>query len=143
MPTRAEFAKIHIGAKELKLSDEVYRDILRINFNKASSKDLSSVEVGILVDHYRRLGWKPKYKIKGKKKSNRPLAQDRMSRKIRAMWLTLYQAGAVKDSSETALARFAKRITGVAALQWLSAEQKGKVIGALHQWSKRVGCLAQ
>jgi phage gp16-like protein len=139
MPTRAEFAKIHIAVKELQISDDAYRDILRIQFNKESSKNLNSKEVGALLAHFKGLGWKPRYKKKGGEASL-PLAQDRMSRKIRALWITLHKAGAVKDSSEQALGRFAKRITGVAALQWLDTEQKGKVIAALSQWSKRVGC---
>lgn len=138
MPTRAEFAKIHIAVKELGISDDVYRDILKIHFNKGSSKSLNTREVGALLAHFKGLGWKPRYKKKGGK-SSLPLAQDRMSRKIRALWITLHKEGVVKDSSEQALARFAKRITGVAALQWLDTKQKGKVIAALNAWSERTG----
>jgi phage gp16-like protein len=137
MPTRAEFAKIHIAIKELGISDDAYRDTLKIHFNKTSSKNLTNKEVGLLLAHFRGLGWKPRYKAAGKK-SSLPLAQDRMSRKIRALWITLHKIGAVRDSSEHALAKFAKRVTGVAALQWHTAEQKGKVIAALKQWSKRL-----
>jgi phage gp16-like protein len=57
---RADLAKIHIAKKELGLTDDVYRDILRIHFGVDSAKDLKPKQVTVLLNKFRAKGWKPK-----------------------------------------------------------------------------------
>ena len=40
MPTRGDLAKIHIAKKELKLTDELYRNLLFLLFKKLFTVDL-------------------------------------------------------------------------------------------------------
>jgi phage gp16-like protein len=83
----------------------------------------------------KRLGFKVKSKADN---SNRRLADDTQSRKIRSLWLELHEDGIVLDPSEASLAAYVKRQTGVEALQWLDGKQATQVIEALKQWRKRV-----
>lgn len=56
-------AKIHIAIAELKLSDEVYRDILWTQFKAESCRDLSYNQGQKLLAHFEHtLGWKPRRK---------------------------------------------------------------------------------
>ncbi len=141
MPTRAEYAKIHIAKKELGLDDETYRDILAWKFKVTSSKELNSRQVGALLAHFRAKGWKPR----ARKRSGRSniTANDDQSRKIRALWITMHKAGLVKNPSELALARYVKRMTtrrghpGTDRLEWCSAAEKRHLIEVLKKWQIR------
>jgi len=94
--------KVHIARKELLLDDQVYRDILAINFNGAtSSKDLSDTQIRQLIALFQARGWKMrkprsvKAGRNGKKKVNDnyrkippgPFAA--MQRKVLALWNSL------------------------------------------------------
>ncbi|OLZ62767.1 regulatory protein GemA, partial [Chromobacterium violaceum] len=68
---------------------------------------------------------------------SRPLAQDEQHKKIRALWLFLYQIGVVKNPAESALAAYVKRITGRDAMQWLAGDQLEQVIESLKKWAMR------
>jgi hypothetical protein len=57
--------------------------------------------------------------------------------KARRLWLELYEAGAVKNSQWTALARFVKRMTGVDDLRRVNVHQGTVVIEALKNWLER------
>ena len=134
MPTRSEFAKIHIAKKELGLNDEQYRDVLYLKFKKRSSKDLSRRQVTVLLNHFRHNGWKPK---KGKGKNGNNMASDPQSRKIRALWISLGKMGAVRNSSEKALRAYVKRMTQVDDLRFANSYQKSMVIESLKSWMNR------
>lgn len=133
MATRAQLAKIHIAKKELGLADGVYRHILFAQTGKDSSKDLSERQAEKVIRHFKSLGWKPRRSRKG-----RPLASDPQSRKIRALWITLHKMGVVKNSSERALGRYVKRMTGRDDLRWCDRYQKSLVIESLKEWQFRV-----
>ena len=57
MASRANLAKIHIAKKELSLEDEIYRDILHVQFKKRSSADLTDFQCVKLLQHFESLGW--------------------------------------------------------------------------------------
>lgn len=123
---REELAKIHIGKKDLNLSDEIYRDIIYQAGQVESSADLDWRGRQAVLERFKELGW-----------PSRRLADDPQSKKIRALWLELHAVGKVRDSSEKALASYVRRMTGVAALQWLNIRQASTVIEALKQWMER------
>lgn len=138
MPSQANLAKIHIAKKELELTDETYRDILRLRFKVESSAKLNDRQCFVLLNEFKRRGWKPRHANKSPKPpQSRALSQDAMARKARALWLDLHEMGIVRDPGESALGAYVKRITGVEALQWLSVEQLTKVIESLKKWLKR------
>lgn len=127
-----KLARVHIAKKELGLSDEDYRAALGSLFGKESAKFLTDAELDALIAHFQDHGWD------GRGRGRRRRAQDPQSRKIRALWLRLHDAGAVRDPSEQALGAFARRMTGKQSLWWLSSDEKSKLIEELKQWLGRV-----
>ncbi|WP_426122076.1 regulatory protein GemA [Methylococcus capsulatus] len=79
----------------------------------------------------------------GRGATSRTVDQEAQSRKIRALWLGLHQAGIVRDPNESALAAYVKRMTGVEALQWLDEHQASRVIEQLKKWGFRAARQAE
>ncbi|ARU23630.1 hypothetical protein RSSE_c3247 [Ralstonia solanacearum] len=123
---------IHVAKRELAMAEDTYRSILLQVGKKASAADLSVPELEKVLEHLKQCGFKVR-----SNKSTRGQADDSQSRMIRGLWLELAQRGIVKNASEEALAAFAKRMTGVEALQWLSSAQASRVIEQLKKWRNR------
>jgi phage gp16-like protein len=129
---RRALAKIHIASKELGLTDSEYRDLIAATVpGKESAADLDDHELHLLLDRFQELGWRPRIR----RHPSRPLPP--MVWKARRLWLELYEAGAVKNSQWTALARFVKRMTGVDDLRRVNVHQGTVVIEALKNWLER------
>ncbi|WP_339079072.1 regulatory protein GemA [Pseudomonas sp. TMP9] len=137
-PNRLRFIKlIHVARRELRMDDDTYRLMLagmKGLDGATSTADLSVPNLLRVLEQLKQRG----FIVRPNKKTKRPLAQDEQSKKIRSLWLTLHGLGAVRDSSEEALAKFALGMTKVAALQWLSADQASQVIENLKKWHQRV-----
>jgi phage gp16-like protein len=136
------YTLLQVGKTELGWDEEFYRGIWLPMQGATKDKDgrysASTLDIGQLykaVEEMKRLGFKVKSKADN---SNRRLADDTQSRKIRSLWLELHEDGIVRDPSEASLAAYVKRQTGVEALQWLDGKQATQVIEALKQWRKRV-----
>ena len=56
---RAKLAKIHIAKKELALTDDAYRDILRLHFGVESARELDDRQAVVLLNRFKAKGWKP------------------------------------------------------------------------------------
>lgn len=141
MPTRNQIIKIHALKGSLKLDDDTYRDILS-GYGVKSSTKLTIVKADQLIDDLVKKAvaagvWEQR-KPAAKAKATRKLADDDQSKMIRGLWIELHEMGAVRDSSEAALASYVKRMTRVAALQWLDVKQAQLVIEALKKWHKRI-----
>jgi phage gp16-like protein len=145
---RNHFYKLlRVGKEQLGYDDEFYYGIFLPN-NGATLKEgrysattLSNTQLFKAVEAMKSKGFKVKYKsgnkIAGPKKSNRKLADDAQSRKIRALWLEMHNQGIVRNPSEASLAQYVKRLKGVDALQWLTSQQASGVIEALKKWQAR------
>ncbi|WP_347506132.1 gp16 family protein [Pseudomonas anguilliseptica] len=137
-PNRIRLIKlIHVARRELRMDDETYRLMLagmKGLGGATSTADLSVPNLLRVLEQLKQKG----FKVRPNKKAKRPLADDEQSKKIRALWLTLHDMGAVRDPSEEALAKYVLRMTKVAALQWLNAAQASQVIENLKQWMGRV-----
>lgn len=137
---RALYGKLQIARKALGLLDDgVWRDLLEGRYGKTSRTALSRAQLVDLVEYCKSQGFRP---AKPKRAGKRPLADGEAARKIRALWLTLWNLGVIREPSEEALAAFVKRVTGgkdrgVAALQWLRDDQAMMVIEALKAWAAR------
>lgn len=125
---RRDLAAIHVAKKQLGMDDETYRAMLWSLARVRSAGDLDHAGRRAVLDHLKACGFNQR----------KPLAQDPLSRKIRASWLDLKALGALRDPSERALNAYVEHQTGVAALQWLSSEQASKVIESLKAWARRV-----
>lgn len=133
--------KIHVAKSQLGLDDATYRAILRRVTGKESAKECSFTELENLKAEMENLGWKPARKAHPRA-GTRPLADGEVAAKLRALWISGYHLGVVKDPSEAALAAFVKRATGgkkrgVDALQWLTDADARKAIEAVKAWLAR------
>lgn len=140
MANPAQIKKIHALKGALKLDDELYRELLAAFKVKTSTK-LSIPKADELIKDLEEkavsAGVWEKRKPARKAKTTRKLADGEQARLIRYLWLQLHEAGKVQNSSEEALAAYVKRMTGVAALQWLDVNKASTVIEALKKWLKR------
>ena len=126
---------IHVAKRELHMDDDTYRGILMQVGNSNSSSKMSISRLEAVLEHFKKVG----FKVVSKAKVNLPLATDPQSKKIRALWLELHSKGIVRDSSEFALAKMVKRLTGVDSLKWITSDQASMVIESLKQWLNRKG----
>ncbi len=145
MPTRTDLAKIHIAKKELKLTDELYRNLLFILFKKRSARDLISKETDELILHFKSLGWattwpglknaprlEKKYDDLGVRKS---MASPVQLRLIEALWMT---GPGVRVKTLQALRHFLTHFFHVSDLRFVKARQVTSILGAI----RRIGCHA-
>ncbi|TCS62567.1 gp16 family protein [Varunaivibrio sulfuroxidans] len=136
---RGMIAKIKIAQKQLGWSDDAYRDVLALRFSgRRSATQLNIGELENLIAHMKDAGFRPK-KAAPKRAGVRPLAGGEEAAKMRALWLSLYHLGVVRDPAERALAHFARRLTGKEALQWMDPCETVKVIEALKAMATRQG----
>jgi len=136
MPSKKNLAKIHIAKKELGLTEEVYRDVLRGITGKNTAAKLNDNQAERVLRHFIRLGWKPKYQPE---LPGLTIPRDPQSQKIRALWITLHKAGVVRNGSEGALLAFVRRVAMRDRLEWCSVQDKSAVIEALKDWARREG----
>lgn len=131
-------AKIKIGQKEIGWDDDLYRDVLEQRYGKTSSTQLTYPELEDLIDYMKEQGFKPKKSKKAPARAGTmKLAEGEEERKMRALWISLYHLGVVRDPAEAALVKFAARLSGKQRLQWLGGEDKVKVVEALKDWARR------
>jgi phage gp16-like protein len=141
-PTRrVELAAIHVAAKQLAIAEESYRALVS-RFTAARTESagaMTPAERRALLDHFRSIGFAPKGAPAPKRGAARRKDERPQARKLRALWLALWQLGHVHDPSEGALGAFLKRQTGLEALQFADAEALDRAIDALKGWCQRVG----
>jgi Bacteriophage Mu, GemA protein len=119
-PTRAKLAKIHIAKKELQLTDEIYRDILFVNFGVESAAKLSDAKATEMIEILKKKGWKPKpaSKARGPRRDGnyieiKPGPTAAQQRKVLAMWNEL---GYAMDKLHSRC----KRQFNVERIEWLT-----------------------
>ncbi len=133
-----------MAAKQLALTEESYRALVSrfAGGRSESAGEMQPAERRAIIDHFRKLGFKPK--SAGATRGPRTAAARRLderpqARKLRALWLALWQLGHVGEPGEGALAAFLKRHTGLEALQFADAADLDKAIEHLKGWCARVG----
>jgi phage gp16-like protein len=132
-PRKGRYAIIQIGRKELGLDEDTYRDLLHDVTGKRSVREMTLDQLDAVIDRMKADGFKPKPRAKRQpaRAGTRPMDTSPLGRKMRALWLAGYHLGVIRDPKESALAAFAKRQTGVPALQWLVDRDAERVIEAL------------
>jgi phage gp16-like protein len=141
----AMIAKVHLGAKDLRLDEDTRRDLMERVTGKRSAADCTDDELDAVLAEYRARGWSPTVVRGGKPARNGPAPARRaaadhpVALKARAMWISLYDLGVVRNSSEAALEAFARRQLGVAALQWADQSMGYRLIEALKAMAERAG----
>jgi phage gp16-like protein len=127
--------KIHWGRKVFRIDEDDYRALLKRITGKDSAGKCSADELDAVVAEYRRMGLRFSGRPEGKtRRAGHPVAK-----KARAMWISLYELGAIEDASEPALEAFGKRQLGVDRLQWADQSQGARLIEALKAIAARNG----
>jgi len=131
---RKLLAALHAEAKRHGMDDDVRRGLILKITGKASSAALTPSELGKVLDAIKGRAGANAAPVRG-----RALADSPHARKIRALWLSLWNLGAVDSPSEEALAAFAERQCGVQALQWVRPAEASRIIEALRGMCRRHG----
>ena len=133
-----ELALIHMAKKELAMPEDAYRGLIsRCSGGRTdSSAELQAAERYQVIEHLRRSGFKPRSAARPS-----PRGEDarQQARKLRALWLSLYELGVARSPDDHALAGFVMRHTGIEVLRWNRAEDLGLAIECLKGWCRRVG----
>ncbi len=105
---------IHALKRDLGLDDDTYRDALQGLTGRRSAADLTIDQLRNVRDDFRRRlvggGMKPRQTFY------------RYRSKLRALWISGYHLGVVRDRSDAALSSFIQRVTGLDSAQWLHDE---------------------
>ena len=133
---------VHIGKRELQLRDEAYRNLLEEVTGQRSSRGLNDFKLSKVVDRMKKMGFVPISKSNPKPKPRRTRASE--SEKVRAIWITMYKQGFLRNGSDQALDAYVKRMTskinglGVDQLSWLNSDQAYYVLEVLKRWHYRL-----
>jgi phage gp16-like protein len=143
---------LHVARRELGMDEETWHAACRQVTKKASSKDMTLLELDKMVLHLKNKGFKVRHKT-GKSRTHpegksRPLsgAAERHGiarvasehAKIRALWLFLHELGEVKNPAEEALYAYVKRIAHVDSLHFVDSVRAARLIETLKKWAMRV-----
>lgn len=124
-------SRLHILKKEQGLDDDLYRDKLEAVTGKRSAADLDDAELETAVRRFAGAG---------QRLSTERLPASPQARLIQAMWLSLYNLGAVADPTDAAITAFIKHQTGIDAARWLKRPEDTKaVVEPLKDWLTREG----
>jgi phage gp16-like protein len=135
---RAALAKVHLAAKELGLEKEDYRAVLSRITGKSSAAEMSFSELQAVLDEMGRLGWSGR-KIGPVSMPRARPADHPSARKARALWISLWQLGAIESASEASLEAFARRQLKCERMQWADQAASYKLIEALKAIAARHG----
>lgn len=134
---------LHVAKTQLMMSDDEYRKLIasclkkNTESKKVSSKDLNLEELKLALRKMKAQGFVVTIKSNSKNIKESIYADDGQSRMIRGLWLELYEQGLIKDVSESALARFTKKITGTDHYAFLNTENASLLIECLKKWLNR------
>jgi phage gp16-like protein len=134
---------IQVGIRKLGLQEHEYRTIYEAATGKASLRAMTPREMARVLAEFGRLGFSS---APGHEEAAQParaaggttLCKTPQARKIRSLWLTLRDLGALRDSRESALLAYVKRLTDVERMEWCNPAQLGYVAETLKSWIARV-----
>ena len=134
-PTNAEYAKIKIACKQLGIDKYA---LIADRYSLESTKQLTKQQTRDLLQHFGVLGWKPtRGKSNSKKSKCSPKYDDPQMRKVVALWITLADAGVVKNRANYSMQKYVKRMTGRDNLRWCDGADLNVLIDGLKAWGKR------
>ncbi|MEQ1696454.1 MAG: regulatory protein GemA [Hyphomicrobiaceae bacterium] len=127
-PRKRLISKIHVLKAQAKLDDDTYRDMLELTTGQRSAARLSFADLEKVVT---RLGEATQVS---------PSMVGPYAPKLRALWLSAWNLGIVRNRHDEALTAFVKRQTGLEAVRWLrDAGAAKRAIEALKSWIEREG----
>ena len=129
---RAIFAK----CREAGIGDEERHDVQRRATGKASLKEMSPVEMETVL---RALGGARRSRdgVRDSRPGTADLPDGPHTGKLRALWISAYWLGVVRDNEDRALAAWICRQAGIDAAKWATPAQTAACIEALKDWMAR------
>ena len=131
---RAMIAKIQVARKDLAMEEDDYRQIVLEKTGRLSLKEASEADLARVLDVMKAKGFRPLAKA-----GKAPAAQHPMARKARALWISLYHLGVVRNPSEQALEAFAARQLKCDRLVWARQSDAFRLIEALKDMGRSAG----
>ncbi len=148
---------IKTGMNVLGMDDGTYRMMLKrvsksvTGTEKDSITKMNAKEMQAVIDDMRERGFTPRRSKMATGKSKSPRTGDArghaMAAKIRAVWITMYQQGIVRDGSDEALNHFARKHVNkrrlendlplVLKLDAMTVMELTVVLESLKSWQKR------
>lgn len=121
-------AAIHAEAKARGIDDDTRRDLMARETGKTSCADMTERELARTLGAIKRQGAaRPS-----------PLPDNAYGRKLRALWISAWNLGVVRDRTDEALAAFIQRQTGLDAARFLYVPEDAEAaIEALKDWLHR------
>jgi phage gp16-like protein len=138
---KKEITLIHVLSTQIGLDEETRRGLMAKITGKSSSKELTWQERKRVIDHLKASG--AKVTTPRKAGAARPAPPSRRldtaseSSKVRALWLSLHELGVVRDSAESALAAYVKRIAKVDDLAFCTPAMLTTLIETMKKWIMR------
>jgi phage gp16-like protein len=145
---RKRLAKVHMGKKALGIADDDYRALLERVTGHRSAGDCTSAQLDALLTEFARMGFGGSAQGAAASAADAraypPRATGVVVGKARALWISLYQLGAIDNPSERALEAFGQRQLKVDRLNWMHNGDGFRLIEALkamaqrHGWDQRI-----
>ena len=136
---RRLLARLHQLKKRLGLDDDTYRDALYAMCQRRSAGDMTDSQILETLNAWsRRLPDNERGPFTSGLRAPSKLKEP-YQRLIKALWINLYNLGALSDGSDKALDAFVKRQAGVEALSFVRAHQAPALVEALKDWLRRDG----
>lgn len=134
---------IHVAKNDRALDDDTYRGLLERETGKNSCSKMNGTELDKVLAAMKREGFKvkrPSRPVEARPQQRRRHgARDGQKALATALWISLWQLGAVRDNTDAALDAFVERQTKIPHLTWLGPQQAHRVIEALKEWCAREG----
>jgi len=131
---------IHVAKRDRALADDVYRGILERMTGKSSCAGMTESELDKVLKALKASGFRVKRApAKKPRHAGAGKPRDGQAALITALWIDLWQLGAIADKSDVALDAFVKRQSGIDKLAWLPPRKAHSVIEALKSWCARYG----
>lgn len=126
--------RVHAQARELGIDEDDRRALQKRVTGKASCKDMSPAELRrVVVAMEGRL---PRTAIRGAARPD-DLPDSDLLPKLRALWISGWHLGIVRDRTDAGLAAWLRRQTGLDSAAWATPAHLVAAIEALRGWLRR------
>ncbi len=121
--------KLHALAHEAGMREEERRDLYERTTGLRSASGMSLRQIEAVCSEIR-------VRPRGRMRLDGPPAGPQGS-KLRALWISGFELGVVRDRDDSALAAWMRRQIGVAAARWTPPDEAAACIDALRDWLAR------
>lgn len=132
---------IKTGIRQLGIAEDDERNLYHRLTNERSVRKMTPLQLLIVVDELRRLGFKPKSGSNQGGRQGKPALDGKYLGKLRSLWIALYNLGVVKDRRDSAMESFVLgRQVEVAAIRFIHTPgDAAAAIEALKAMAARAG----